>query len=152
MSTTDGGPFPLYHRDFFHSNVVVDERYTILGVIDWDGACVLPWELAEFPLFPETVPRPTDAPWNYDADGLPRDEDTRQRWSEREGYVGMVARWEEQEAADDRLSSALRDVNGQYLAAAMRLYLTGKLSLYDGVLDLLQDEGRGARTQESIDV
>lgn len=50
LSSTDRGLFPVTHRDFFHSNIVIDKRYNIIGIIDWEGACTLPWELVDFPL------------------------------------------------------------------------------------------------------
>ncbi|ELR06926.1 hypothetical protein GMDG_02296 [Pseudogymnoascus destructans 20631-21] len=36
LSSCDNGPFPLWHPDFLHSNIIVDESYKILGVIDWE--------------------------------------------------------------------------------------------------------------------
>lgn len=31
ISSWDGGPFPLYHTDFLHSNIVIDDQYGVLG-------------------------------------------------------------------------------------------------------------------------
>lgn len=135
LSSTDHGPFPLSHRDFFHSNIIVDQRYNILGVIDWEGACTLPWELVDFPLFLETVPVPMDAPWNYDENGQPLDKGTMLRWQERREYVWMVARAETAELADSKLSETLADEKSQNLAYALRAYLNpGKLGFYMEVL------------------
>lgn len=64
------GPLPLVHVDFGHNNIVVDPEYNILGVIDWEHAMVSPLEAVGFPLIVRVVPKPMDAPWNYDADGL----------------------------------------------------------------------------------
>lgn len=121
---------------FFHSNIIVDHRYRILGVIDWEGACTVPWELVEFPLFLETVPFPMDASWNYDENGEPLDGDTRQRWQERKEYVERVARVEAAEQVDDKLSATLGDQNFQNLAYGMRVYLdSGKLGFYHRVIE-----------------
>ncbi|KAK1768699.1 kinase-like domain-containing protein [Phialemonium atrogriseum] len=111
LSSTDRGPFPVTHRDFFHSNIVIDKRYNIIGIIDWEGACTLPWELVDFPLFLETVPVPMDAPWNYDENGQPLDESTILRWQERREYARMVARVETAQQTDAKLSETLTDQN-----------------------------------------
>ncbi len=123
LSSTDHGPFPVSHRDFFHSNIVVDQRYNILGIIDWEGACTLPWELVDFPLFLETVPVPMDAPWNYDENGQPLDKGTRLRWQERWRYVWIVEQAETAEQADSKLSETLADERAQNLAYALRAHL-----------------------------
>ncbi|CZT42580.1 uncharacterized protein RSE6_02504 [Rhynchosporium secalis] len=109
LSSNDSGPFPVSHQDFLHSNIIVNDRYRILGVIDWEGACTVPWELVEFPLFLSTVPLPMDAPWNYDQNGEPLDEDTRQTWRERKEYIERAVRFEIIEGIDDRLSATLND-------------------------------------------
>ncbi|CZR66037.1 uncharacterized protein PAC_15938 [Phialocephala subalpina] len=118
ISSCDGGPFPVSHRDLLHSNIIVDRRYRILGIIDWEGACTVPWELVEFPLFLSTVPFPMDASWNYDENREPLDKDTRQTWRERKEYIERVARFEAAEGVDDKLSATLNDQNFQNLAYA----------------------------------
>lgn len=55
--------------------------------IDWEGACTIPWELVEFPLFLETLRFPMDASWNYDENRQPLNEVTRRRWQERKEYI-----------------------------------------------------------------
>jgi isoamyl acetate esterase len=44
------GPFPLAHNDLGVHNALFDENWKLVGVIDWTGACVVPWEsFAQFP-------------------------------------------------------------------------------------------------------
>jgi isoamyl acetate esterase len=44
------GPFPLAHNDLGVHNTLFDEDWNLVGVIDWSGACVVPWEsFAQFP-------------------------------------------------------------------------------------------------------
>ncbi|KFY68165.1 hypothetical protein V498_10727 [Pseudogymnoascus sp. VKM F-4517 (FW-2822)] len=137
LSSCDNGPFPLWHPDFLHSNIIVDESYSVLGVIDWEGACTLPWELLEFPLFLETVPFPMDAAWNYDEDGQPLNEATRRRWQERKEYVDKVASAEVSKQIDNKLSTILDNQDVQNLAYAVRVYHDpGKLGFYDKVLEI----------------
>jgi Phosphotransferase enzyme family len=136
ISSCDSGLFPLWHRDLFHSNIIINQRYRVLGVIDWEGACTVPWELVEYPLFLETVPFPMDASWNYNDSGEPLDENTRRRWRERKEYVEKVAKFEVSEQMDDKLSTTLNNSDFQNLAYAMRVYLDpGKLGFYHKVLE-----------------
>ncbi|KAK9773057.1 hypothetical protein AB5N19_05763 [Seiridium cardinale] len=126
------GPFPVCHTDLMHSNIVVDEGCRVLGIIDWEGACTLPWEMVEYPLFLDTIPQIFNTPDKYDRDGKPLDDDTRQCWQDRETYLGMVR---SAECTDHRLSDSLGDVKSLGLAYAVRLFNAGKLGFYDQVLD-----------------
>lgn len=38
------GPFPLAHNDLGVHNMLFDETWNLVAVIDWTGACVVPWE------------------------------------------------------------------------------------------------------------
>lgn len=58
----DNGPFPLVHVDFGHNNIVVNEQYRILGVVDFEGAIAAPWTMAEYPLTVRATPVPMDVP------------------------------------------------------------------------------------------
>ncbi|KAI1182632.1 kinase-like domain-containing protein [Nemania serpens] len=126
------GPFPVCHTDLMHSNIVVDKDYKVLGIIDWEGACTLPWELVEYPLFLDTLPRVFNTPDEYDARGEPLAADTRQCWYNRKEYLEMVRL---AESFDQRLSDSLADSKGQGLAYAIRFFNPGKLGFYNRVLD-----------------
>lgn len=130
------GPFPLYHFDFRHSNVIVDKDYNILSIIDWENAGTVPWEVVEFPLFLYTLPTPMDLPSNYDSDGNPIDDETRQQWEERNEYLQSAKEAERKMAYDNNLSTMLASRTSQNLATALRLYVDpGKLGYYCKVLD-----------------
>ena len=63
LSVHDHGPFPLCHGDFGHNNIIIDNKYRVLGVIDWETAFAGPWEVfGDFPLTLSTVPPAMDAP------------------------------------------------------------------------------------------
>jgi hypothetical protein len=130
--TLKSGPFPVCHTDLMHSNIVVDNKYKVLGIIDWEGACTLPWELVEYPLFLDTLPRVFNTPDKYAAKGEPLEADTRQCWNDRKEYLEMVR---SAENTDHRLSESLRDPKGQSLAYAIRLFNLGNLGFYDRILD-----------------
>ena len=72
ITARDHGPFPLFHVDFGHNNIVVDDDYNVLGVIDWEHACSVPWERIYFPWSLSTVPA-SMAPDNYHENGTPKD-------------------------------------------------------------------------------
>lgn len=137
LSVQDKGPFPLCHGDFGHNNMVFDDEYNLLGVIDWEAAYAGPWELfGEFPLTLSMLPPDMDAPWNYDESGLPRDVESVQRDADRREYVTAVIEKEEEMNLLEgyRLSVALQDSCRQDLATAMRLYRRGKPGWYSKVI------------------
>ncbi|CAG7928737.1 unnamed protein product [Penicillium olsonii] len=138
LSVQDKGPFPLCHGDFGHNNMVFDDEYNLLGVIDWEAAYAGPWEIfAEFPLTLSLLPPDMDAPWNYDENGHPRDAESIQRYADRREYVTAVIEKEEGMNLLEgcRLSVALQDSCRQDLATAMRLYRRGKPGWYSKVIE-----------------
>jgi hypothetical protein len=90
LFASNNRPFPLYYGDFLYSNIIVDEnRSNITGIVDWEGACTVPWELIAFPEFLQAMPAPFDLPQKYDRDGQPLDEELSQMWHERRD----IMRW-----------------------------------------------------------
>ncbi|KAK7420723.1 hypothetical protein QQZ08_010258 [Neonectria magnoliae] len=133
------GPFPLYHPDLFHSNIIIDSDYNVLSIIDWENACTVPWEVVQFPMFLASTPPPMDAPWNYDDAGEPTNQEIRERWQEQKEYLQSVMEAEERRKLDHMLSSTLADRDVQNLAGAIKLYLDpGKIGYYCKVLDCLR--------------
>ncbi|CAG8897234.1 unnamed protein product [Penicillium egyptiacum] len=140
LSVRNRGPFPLYHGDFGHSNMIFDDEYKLLGVIDWEAAFAGPWEISgEFPLTLSIVPPDMDAPWNYDEKGYPKDAGDIQKFADREAYIAVVAEKEREMGLTEgyRLSTALKDSSRQYLATAMRLYQRGMPGWYAKVMERL---------------
>jgi hypothetical protein len=136
----NNGPFPLYHVDFLHSNIMVDEAsFNVTGIIDWEGACTVPWGLVTYPDFLQVMPRSFDLPQHYDQNGQPLDEETRERWSERHDYVQMV---KSVEGEDSLLSACLGNNLSQALAYSFVAFGIGKLGFYDKVIaDLKKHPG-----------
>ena len=128
-----GGGFPLCHVDLMHSNITVDSDYNVLGFIDWDGACTLPWELVTFPLFLRACPPAFESPDQYDNEGLPLDPSARRCWQDRGSYLELVKSYET--TGNQRLSEVLEDTRGQGLAYAIGSFTEGKPGLYGRVLD-----------------
>lgn len=117
-----------------------DHSYNILGVIDWENACTVPWELVGFPPFIAMLPYPMDAPWNYNENGEPIDADTRQGLKEQKEYAQRVGRFERKELMDDKLSPILKDQDRQGLAYAMSAWPGGKMGFYHAILDPFSDK------------
>lgn len=64
ISIHNNGAFPLCHGDFGHNTIIFDDKYRLLGVIDWEAAVAGPCEITgEFPLSLSVVPPALDAPW-----------------------------------------------------------------------------------------
>ncbi|KAK4140282.1 uncharacterized protein C8A04DRAFT_40069 [Dichotomopilus funicola] len=139
LSASNNGPFPLCHDDFLHSNIMVDENnFNVTGIIDWEGACTVPWELVAFPEFLQAMPVSFDLLQNYDSDGQPLDEDERQTWRERQEYIEMVR---SAELEDHLLSTCLGSNRSQALAYAYGAFTsTGKLGFYDRVVEEVERE------------
>lgn len=130
------GPFPLQHPDFYHSNVIIDDAYNILSIIDWEGAGTVPWEVVEFPMFLYTVPPPIDLPSKYDQDGYPVIAEVQKRWKERQEYIECVKTAEAKMALDSKLSRILASPEAQSLATSIRLYQDeGKVGYYCRLLE-----------------
>lgn len=149
LSSRDHGPFPLYHPDLRHSNIMVDEEFQVLAIIDWEGASTVPWELIEFPLFLAVVPRAMDVAWNYDELGQPVDPDTKLTWRERAEYVEMVREAESTKRTDAALSKTLEDATIQGLANAIKIYSDpGKIGFYKKILEPFQARSQKQRCQD----
>ncbi|KAJ5470421.1 hypothetical protein N7530_007778 [Penicillium desertorum] len=133
LSLCDEGPFPLAHDDFLHSNIMVDEEtFDVTGIIDWEGACTVPYELVAFPDFLTAMPVSFDLPQKYDRDGQPFDEELRETWRERGEYIEMVKLVELQ---DSVLSACLSCKRNQAIAYSYGAYTSvGKLGFYDRVM------------------
>ncbi|RKK89688.1 hypothetical protein BFJ68_g16646 [Fusarium oxysporum] len=136
LSVCDHGPFPICHGDFGHNNIIVDDNYKVLGVIDWEGAFAAPWEIfGDFPLNLSIVPPAMDVPWAYNEDGSPKSADVAQRFADQEEYVAAVKEEENRSGGVHQLSEALENSERQQLATAMRLFRDGKPGWYSKVVD-----------------
>lgn len=133
-----GGPFPIRHADFWHSNIVVTEGFNVLGVIDWEGAFTVPWELIDAPCFLNTVPRMLNPAEQYNEVGEPIDQDEVKRWEEKANYVSIVHEAECEAGIDHKLSKMLADKDAQDLAAIFHLFREGKMGFYSQALDFFE--------------
>lgn len=116
-----------------------EETFEVTGVIDWEGAFTVPWELVAFLEFLVAMPPSFDFPDQYDEAGQPIDEDERETWHERREYVEIVKAAEDE---DDLLSSCLSSSRCQTLADAYGAYSSiRKVGFYDRVIKELEREG-----------
>lgn len=137
LSVCNHGPFPLCHGDFGHNNIIVDDNYRVLAVIDWETAFAGPWEIfGDFPLTLSVVPPAMDAPWNYNQDGSPKSSDLVQKFTDQKYYIAAVREVENRsEGGNHFLSAALEDSRRQHLVTGMRLYESGKVGWYSKLID-----------------
>lgn len=131
LSEQDHGPFPLCHGDFIHSNMIVNDHFDVTAIIDWEGSRTLPLELVAFPGFLNILPPQFGSSDRYDEEGLPMDEEERQRWNDRKCYVEMVREFE---VTDNVLSTCPSNEKGLALGYLISSYENGKLGLYDEVM------------------
>jgi Phosphotransferase enzyme family len=115
ISKHNDGPFRLVHPDFGHNNIIVDDDFNILGVIDWEKAFVAPSEMAAcFPLrlqiYPETL-----IPLARDKDGRIIDETSRRKVENRELFMTAVASQEDQLFVSSRLSTDMAGATADVL-------------------------------------
>ena len=143
IAIRDQGPFPFFHADYGHHNIVVDDTYNVLGVIDWEHACSIPWESIYFPWTLSVVPAPM-VPDNYDDDGIAKDCDTRAIIDAQKKYINAVQEVERKKGLPPLLSATLADRATQDLAFSMKLYVEdGICGLYTNVLDTHQKRWSG---------
>ncbi|KAJ4383105.1 hypothetical protein N0V85_008510 [Neurospora sp. IMI 360204] len=115
------GPFPIRHPDLSLNNIIVASDFAVRGVIDWEGATTVPWELVDAPT----------------ATGLPRDRDEAGRWAGHATCVDMMREAEADDAGlDHRLSDVLADPDLQDLAALMHPFALGKMGYYGRAMDI----------------
>lgn len=146
LSLYNDGPFPLSHDDFLHSNIMVDEdSFNVTGIIDWEGACTVPWELITFPEFLEVMPPSFDLPQHYDLNGQPVKESVKETWRERQEYIEMVKSAEQE---DVMLSACLGNKRSQALGYSYGAFTSiGKLGFYDRVIEEMEKEMRGEKPE-----
>jgi Choline/ethanolamine kinase len=107
ISENDNGPFRLIHPDFGHNNIIVDDDFNMLSVIDWEYSIVGPSELAaRFPIrlqmYPEAI-----LPQKRDANGRIVDEAWRRLSENRDHWVKQVVLHESSSCDALRLSSSM---------------------------------------------
>jgi len=109
LSLEDEGPFRLIHPDFGHNNIIIDDSYSILGVIDWEGAFVGPSEMAaQFPLRLQLPPEDISQE-SRDSNGVIENPYWRKRWENRAVFMEAIS----------TLESRLGSLNEQKLSSSM---------------------------------
>lgn len=137
------GPFPLMHNDFGHNNIVVDDNWKVLGVIDWEHAWSAPWEVNDFPLALRLMPKLIDAAWCYNENGEPVQESAKIRIQDRKDYVDCIRQAEKKKGLPPLLSAVLTDKAGNDLTEAMSLYSEGIFAEYCNIIDAYHERWRG---------
>lgn len=143
MPIRNHGPFPLVHNDFGHNNMVVDDDWNVIGVIDWEHAWSAPWEVVDFPLGLRIAPALLDPAWCYDEHGVPVQEEAKIIIQDGQDYVNFVRKAEESKGLPPLLSDVLGDKAGNDLAKAISLYGEGKFAEYCKIIDTYHERWVG---------
>lgn len=131
-------PFPLCSGDFGHNNIIVDDEYRIVGLIDGEMAFAGPWERSgDFPLTLLLTPRAMDAPFNHDDYRSPKFPELIQRLTNRAKYIAAVKNAESQNnhVYEYSLTEALSDSKRQEIATGVRLYCDRKAGFYSKLME-----------------
>lgn len=133
LSSQNGGPFSLVHPDFGNHNILVNDEYDIVSVVDWGGANVLPLEFSA--IFPASLQAIHDIFWM----GGPFDNaQTRLEHSERKNdqliYVAFTRTEEIQQDRPPRLSLELGGVRAT-VADCLPLYSEGNQNPLCRIID-----------------
>lgn len=143
ISLRNKGPFLLFHGDFGHHNIVVDDNYQIKGLIDFEFSFACPWEMISvFPLHLITMPSAIDAPWTYDLNGNAVPADLIQMFEDQRAYMKAV---ESEESNQNKLSSyslseAMHDAPRQQLATALWFFGESKPGFYADLIEKYSSE------------
>lgn len=156
ISKHNNGPFRLIHPDFGHNNIIVDDDFNILSVIDWEKSFVGPPEMAaRFPLrlqmYPEAI-----IPLARNVEGRIIDEDWRKMAENRESYIAAVASLEDKPGNSLPLSASMTGVQADILflirmwEEAMPWLYNYQSGVEEGlnmILDRLREEGISNKAQ-----
>ena len=86
------------YNDFGHNNIVVDDNWELLGVIDWEHAWSAPWEVVDFPVLLRLMPKVIDAAWCYNENGEPVQESAKIKFQDPKDYVNYIDRQKRKKA------------------------------------------------------
>jgi len=90
---SNNGPFALRHPDLGSHNILADDEYNILSIIDWGDAHVLPIEFAE--ICPDDIRVAPEVLWRnsrFDTDETVREAaELRENWASMRLYQELSA-------------------------------------------------------------
>ena len=144
----NNGPFPLCHPDFGHQNIIVDDDYQIISVIDWEEASTVPWETLQYPLYFGHIPIVLQPPWLFTKSGSIKYDHIKEQPAKREFYLSLLRAVEAEMNLTTSLSDVLGDEAGQDLATLIDCYTLDRVcGWYTRVLDAHVERFRGEVSQ-----
>lgn len=115
----DTGPFPLRHTDLGIHNILFDDEWNILSVIDWEFAIAAPWEMVCQSMVLSHESR-TIWPIFYTETGAPRDEDVQESLDDQAYFLARIKHWEKELGVVDALSKVMSSEKMRDLAEAFK--------------------------------
>jgi hypothetical protein len=114
LSSYDRGPFPIFHPDFANHNLLVNDQYDLIGVIDWGGSLTLPREFIQ--LFPMDLQSLHEIFWKNGPFDGPR---ARERQANVEAwqmqYISCIKEEETRLGRSDDLSGKIGGIGSQLM-------------------------------------
>jgi len=110
ISKYDKGPFRLIHTDFALHNVMVDDQYNILGIIDWEDAFVGPAELAAQQTLRHTsypLPVLDTIPGFTDKRGKVINKEIIEAFQQKDKFIAAIAAREKEMDFEERMSTQM---------------------------------------------
>lgn len=135
---TREGPFPIRHPDLTQCNIIVSKTLDVLGVIDWDRAYAMPWELIDFPsIFWTTTSHLISPELNP---GQPANPGEAKGIADMMLYVSMLRDAEREAHTDHRLSDVLGDTEAHELGGIIHSFRSGKIGTYGRAMDYYENK------------
>jgi hypothetical protein len=132
ISSQNSGPFALFHTDFGDHNILVDDEYNVVGVIDWVDALVLPIEFCA--IYPDCLYALPEALWRGSPMERVLEEGYKEMYELQMLYVEAARQVEQKRGYEQRLSSSLGSCSSA-VALCLRLYSRENRNELEKVLD-----------------
>jgi len=132
ISSQNSGPFALFHTDFGNHNILVDDEYNIVGVIDWIDAHVLPMEFCA--IYPHCLYELPEVFWVGSPMETINREGSKEKDELRRFYLDEVRKVEQEKGYEQRLSALLGSYNSE-IALCLGLYSDGNRNPLEKLLD-----------------
>ena len=132
ISMQNTGPFALFHVDFGDHNILVDDDYNVVGVIDWAGAYVLPLEFAA--IYPDLLYTLPEVFWRGSPLEMVAEEMSKSQRVLQRRYLEYVCQVEQKRGYKQKLSVLLGSYSST-VALCVRLYCDGNRNCLEALLD-----------------
>jgi Phosphotransferase enzyme family len=132
ISSQNSGPFALFHADFGDHNILVDDEYNVVGVIDWVDARVLPIEFCA--IYPDHLYTLPEIFWRGSPMESRIEERAKKTYELQRMYLEDVCEAERKNGYEQKLSASLDSYNS-VVALCLQLYSDSNQNHLEKLLD-----------------